>query len=151
MRWRRGGQPERHDADQPVEVGVAVVGGRVDAPQGSELAEPEHLLPVGGAKEEVAALQLFVEYVGGVGDLLGPLGGRQFAALLELFEVHGVVDVDDQYLATRSQRVEDGHGVALEHDHVGPLLELAERGIVAGAHVHDTERGVDLFGTGEGD
>ena len=71
-------------------------------------------------------MQLLVEHVGGVAYLLFPLRGGQLTALLKLFEVHGIVDVDDKHFAAGAQGVEDGHGVPLEHDHVRPLLELAE-------------------------
>src|SRR5690606_21149864 len=71
--------------------------------------------------------------------------------LLELFEVHGVVDVDDEDLGARADGLEDGHRVALKDDDIRPLLERPELAVVTRAHVLDAEGSVHLLRTGAGD
>ena len=54
--------------------------------------------------------------------------------MLELLEMEGVVDVDDDDLRGALQEGEMGHQVALEDQDVAPLLELPQLGLVDAAN-----------------
>ena len=130
----RAGDAERGHGDQGIELAVAGVGERVDAPEASQLTEPEVALPVTGTEEEITDEQLVVQRVRRVVHLLVPQFQDLAAALLQLLEVEGIVNVDDDHLGRAFQSREQCQGVPLHDDDVRPLLMLHNG---AGAVVRD--------------
>ena len=119
---------ERHHGDEVVEVLVLVVDGGVDPPLTGELAEPEVPLLVRRAEQEVRPAQLLVQGVRGHLDRVHPAVRAEVLGLLELLEVHRVVDVRDDDLAAALDPERGLQQEALEDDHVGPAGRLAQAG-----------------------
>ena len=114
-----------------------------------------------GADEEIATHQLLVEHADGQIEGRGPLHGRPVGQLLELLEVHRVVQIDEQDLLTPDQprRVEGDE--ALEDHYFGPAdrrlqpgpwhIATGERLAVDRAPRRRDEGDVMLRGKGLGD
>src|SRR5205085_3961751 len=101
----------------------------VDATDPRQLPEPEIPLLGAGAHEEVAPGQLRVDRLRRALHCFAPLGLSEVARLLELLEMEGVVDVDDDDLRGPLQEGKMGHQVALEDQDVTPILELPQLGL----------------------
>ncbi len=136
-------RPERHDADEPGEVGGVVVGDRVDPAQRGEVAEPQRPLAPGGAQHEVGPGQLDVQRGDAVAHhrAAGRLG--QPAGPLELLEVERVVGVDHDRDRGVDQPGVQPEDVALHDDRADPAQQ---RGQVPGGGRRDQPDGrvVDL-------
>ncbi len=123
-------EPERHDADQLIEIFGRVVCGGVDPPDAGELAEPEIALLLAGAQEVVAPTQLVVEDLGGEADRLAPGERRLVARLFENLQVKWVVHVSDEDLLRALEPGVIVHDVALEDEHVAPRFQLVQLGVI---------------------
>ena len=97
---------------------------RIDPSEGRELPEPEVALLAAGAEEEVAAQELVVEDTRGTSHHLTTALVTEVTRLLELFEVEGIVDVDDHYLLRLAEEREHRQQEALEEQDVAPILQL---------------------------
>ena len=121
-----GGKTEWNNRDQLLKVRIIPVCLRGDAPQGHQLAEVEMLLTLCRTQEEIAPQELSLHRRRCSRDERRPLPLIQVSGLLELLEVHRVIDVDDQNLLRCLQSVEQLQSVALKDDDIGPLLPLFE-------------------------
>jgi hypothetical protein len=139
---------EGHHREQLAEGAVGVVGGRVHPADARQRAQPEVPLLRRGAEQEVGPQHLLVQDAGGVAhrdaaDVLAAV-----AALLELLEVHRVVDVGDQDPVVAGEVVAAGEDPALEQQDVAPLGEPAQAALVGQL---DGEAGVGELGQPGGD
>src|SRR5262245_21139113 len=106
------------------------------------MSEPEIALLVTRAEEVVTAQQLFVQRRGRTFDRQPPAAVSSLLALLELLEVHRVVDIgDEDAIRVRDERSAGDHP-SLEHEHVAPLDELAKLGCRPGAGAEALARSI---------
>ena len=118
--------PEGDNRDQGVEVLIGSHGEGVDPVDARKLPEPEEPLLLGGAQEIIGPHQLLVQDVGHGEDGLATTDGSKVLGLLQLLQVHRIVDIGDDDLIRVDEPWRPLEEEALEHNDIRPVSMSAQ-------------------------
>ena len=134
-RWL-GGKSERDDVDQLPQTGVAVVCGRADPAERGQGSDPEIALALARTQHEVRGQQIGVCGCHLMRDRGRVLRGSHGATRLQILQVGGDVEVDDEWLAGPGDLLVPGcHARSGDHD-VSPTGQTAHSFASDGANLH---------------